>query len=325
MRLVFLGSPDFAVPTLRALHATGHEVVCVVTQPDRPRGRHKAPQPTPVKRTALELGLPVYQPQSVNAPEAVQHLKATGAEIGVVIAYGTILKPRLIDALPRGFLNVHASLLPDYRGAAPINWALICGEKVVGVSIIRIEPKLDVGPVLGEARLDVMPDETAGELTPRIAVLGAAALAEVIGRLAAGESVPGRVQPAEAGFYARKLTKSDGRLDWTLSAGQVCNRVRGLTPWPGAFSELCIDGRCLHISVLTAHAEPGGAAEPTEAGVVLAAGEDGIVVQAGCGVVRLLRLKPAGKRAMDVRDFVHGHRLRPGARFVSEKECARNG
>jgi len=325
MRLVFLGSPEFSVPTLRALHEAGHEVVCVVTQPDRSRGRHGTPQPTPVKLEALELGLPVYQPKSVNSTEAVQHLQSVGAEIGVVIAFGAILKPRVIDALPGGFLNVHASLLPDYRGAAPVNWALIHGEKVVGVSIIRIEPALDVGPVLAEARTDVLPDETTGELTPRMAVLGAETLVDVMARLAAGEHVSERVQPAVAGFYARKLTKSDGRLDWTLSAEDVCNRVRGLTPWPGAFGELCIDGRCLHISVLTAHAEPGDAVDAAETGIVLAAGEDGILVQAGRGAVRILRLKPAGKRAMDVRDFVHGHRLRPGARFVSEKECAENG
>jgi len=316
-----MGSPDFSVPTLRALHEAGHEVVCVVTRPDRPRGRHGTPQPTPVKLVAMELGMPVYQPKSVNTTEAVRHLQSVDAEMGVVIAYGAILKPRVLEALPGGFLNVHASLLPDYRGAAPINWALIRGEKVVGVSIIRIEPALDVGPVLADARLDVLPDETTGGLTPRIALLGAATLADVMARLAAGEHVPERVQPAEAGFYARKLTKSDGRLDWTLSADEICNRVRGLTPWPGAFSELCIDDRCLHISVLTAHAEPGGAADAAQTGIVLAAGEDGIVVQAGRGVVRMLRLKPAGKRAMDVRDFVHGHRLRPGARFVSEQAC----
>jgi methionyl-tRNA formyltransferase len=175
MRLLFLGTPDFAVPTLRALHSAGHRIELVLTRPDRPRGRHSAPEPPEVKAAALELGLPVYQPESANAPQTLARLREARAQLGIVVAYGELLGAELVATTDQGFLNLHASLLPDYRGAAPISWAIIRGETQTGVSIIRMVPRLDAGPVLAERRTEIGPTMTAGELSDRLAVLGAGA------------------------------------------------------------------------------------------------------------------------------------------------------
>jgi len=321
MRLAFLGSPAFAVPTLRALHGAGHEVRVVVTRPDRPRGRGRRPAPTAVKQAAEQLGLPLLQPQSVNRTEAVEALGGSGAEMGVVVAYGAILRPALLSALPRGFLNLHASLLPDYRGAAPIQWALMCGETETGVTVIRMEPELDAGPVLAARRVTIGARETAGELHDRLAREGAELMTDVVNRLWAGEDVPGRPQPAGGGVFARALTKRDGWLDWSATARDVCNRVRGLTPWPGACARFQGRGRERRVTIL--RAEPDPAARPeAEPGTVLEAGDQAILVQAGRGAVRVEELKPAGGRAMSAGDFVHGYHVGPGDRFEGAAEDA---
>jgi len=315
LRLLFLGSPDFAVPSLRALSAAGHVVALVVTQPDRSRGRGRHPAPTAVKQAALALGLEVFQPESANAPESVQMLRGVNAELGVVVAYGEILSPGLLSVTERGFINAHASLLPDYRGAAPVNWAVIRGERVTGVSIIRVEPQLDAGPILASRQVEIAPDETAGELHDRLAAVAAEAVVDVVDRMAAGEEMPGRPQPREAGFFARKLTKGDGRIEWSLSARDLGCRVRGLNPWPGAYSDLhCAEGSVCVALLRVEEAGPCG--RGGEPGTVLCASdEDGLVVQAGQGAVRILELKPAGSRAMTAADFIHGHRVQPGDRF----------
>jgi len=327
MKLAFLGSPDFAVPTLRALHEAGHELRLVVTRPDRPRGRGRKPAATAVKQAAEELGLPVLQPRSANSPDAIDALAGSGAELGIVAAYGEILKPAVLAALPQGFLNLHASLLPAYRGAAPIHWALIRGETETGVTIIRMAPKLDAGPILAARRVAIGAGETMGELHDTLAREGAALMADVVGRISAGQDVPERPQPKSGGFYARTLTKDDGRLDWTAAAGDVCNHVRGLNPWPGAHTTFRDrEGRELAVTLLQAEAAPDmpapaapavpdadGQAEP---GIVLAVEPHALLVQAGGGVVRVRRLKPAGSRAMAAEDFVHGHHVAPGDRFA---------
>jgi len=313
MRLLFLGTPDFAVPALRALHAAGHDVALVVTRPDRPRGRSGAPGAPQVKVAALGLGLPVYQPERANAPETVEHLRAVGAQLGVVVAYGELLGSELLGTTEQGYLNLHASLLPGYRGAAPINWAIIRGEAETGVSIIRMTPRLDAGPVLAERRV-ATGTMTAGQLSDRLAVLGAEAMVEVVGRLEAGEQIAGRSQPARAGFFARKLTKEDGRIDWSLPADAIANRVRGLTPWPGAHCDFTGGGRTVRVVILQAES---AAAEEGEPGQVLRADADGILVGAGEGAVLVRRLKPSGKREMAAADFVNGYRVSPGDRFYS--------
>ena len=315
MKLAFLGSPDFAVPTLRALHQAGHELCPVVTRPDRPRGRGRKPAATAVKQAAEELGLPLLQPRSVNRPEVAEALAGSGAEMGIVAAYGEILSRAVLAALPQGFLNLHASLLPDYRGAAPVHWALIRGETETGVTVIRMAPRLDAGPILAARRVAIGARETMGELQDRLAREGAALMLEVVNGLSAGEDLPGRPQPASGGFYARALTKDDGRLDWSATARDVCNRVRGLTPWPGAYAAFQGRGRELSVTLLRTEPVPevGGQAEP---GVVLAVEPRALLVQAGRGAVRVAELKPAGSRAMSAEDFVHGHYVAPGDRFT---------
>jgi methionyl-tRNA formyltransferase len=311
MRLFFLGTPDFAVPTLRVLHAAGHDIALVVTRPDRPRGRHGAPEPPEVKLAALELGLPVFQPESANAPESVERLRAVGARLGVVVAYGEVLTADLLGAAQEGFLNLHGSLLPGYRGAAPINWAIIRGEKEAGLSVIRMTPRLDAGPILAERRVetDAM---TAGELSDLLAALGAEVMAEVVGRLGAGERIEGRQQPARGGFFARKLTKEDGRIDWTMPARDLANRVRGLTPWPGVYCDFVRGGSRLRVVIVRAEAVATKGGGPGE---VLSAGADGILVAAGQGGLLVLRLKPGGSHEMDAVDFVNGHHVTRGDRF----------
>jgi len=316
MRLLFFGSPDFAVPALRRLHEAGHDIALVVTRPDRPRGRSGRLLPTPVRETATELGLSVYQPPDANAPDALQEFRETGAELGVVVAYGQILSPDLLATTEQGFINVHASLLPAYRGAAPINWAVMRGETETGVSIIRVLPKLDAGPVLAQTRVEIGSDETAGELAERLAEAGAEAVVDVVDRLDAGEGMEETPQPHRSGFFARKLTKPDGQVDWSLAAEGLRNRVRGLTPWPGACcrfqgSERETDATLIEVRVgdetaYRADARPGQ---------VVGTDEEGIAVQTGCGVAVIARLKPAGGRAMHARDFANGYRVKPGDAF----------
>jgi len=317
MRLLFFGSPAFAVPSLRALHGAGHDIAQVVTQPDRPRGRKGTPQPTAVKLAASELGLDVFQPARASAPEAVEALRGKRADLGVVVAYGEILSPDLLSATTQGFLNVHSSLLPDYRGAAPINWAIMRGETETGVSVIRVVPELDAGPILVQRALAIGPDETAGELHDRLSVVGAEALVELVARLDAGEEVKGKPQPVSTGFFARKLTKADGAVDWSASAATICNRVRGLTPWPGAYAELQTAGRSIRVTLLRAQpVDCDDAEQGARPGEVVRSGEEGLFVKAGTGYVRISELKPSGSRAMSASDFVHGHHIESGDRFV---------
>jgi methionyl-tRNA formyltransferase len=314
MRVVFFGSPDFSVPTLRRLDESSHEVALVVTRPDRPRGRGRKPAPTAVGREAAERGLEVMKPKTVNAPEPIGELRRVGAELGVLVAYGEILSPEVLGATERGFLNVHPSLLPDYRGAAPINWALIRGEEVTGVSVIRMSPELDAGPIVAEREVPIDPDETAGDLAERLARIGADACLEVLDRLAAGEEVEERPQPREGGFFARKLTKEDGRVEWGLPAEAIRNQVRGLTPWPGAYTTFYGDEREVRVTLVSVGAAREESGE--KPGTVVGASEErGLRVAAGEGVIEVQRLKPAGGREMSAVDFINGYGVEVGDRF----------
>ncbi len=316
MRLLFFGSPDFAVPSLRALHAAGHRIAAVVTRPDRPSGRGRRPQPTAVKSAAFELGLPVRQPEDVNAVESVARLRALRAELGVVVAFGAILSEELLGVTGRGLVNLHASLLPAYRGAAPVNWALMRGERTTGVSVIRVVPRLDAGPVLARREVAIEPDETAGQLEERLARLGAGLLVDVLGRLDAGEEVPEEQQPAETPFFARKLSKADGKLNWGLPAEGVRNHVRGLTPWPGAYCEFQTAEGMRRVTLLKVETADGAPAADARPGEVVATDADGVLVQTGEGLLRITRIKPAGSRAMGAADFVNGYNVEPGDRFI---------
>lgn len=309
MRIVFLGSGAFAIPSLRALVEAGHEVAAVVTQPDREKGRGQSLQPPPVKPVALALGRPVLQPPRLRAPEAQAALRALAPELQVVVAYGQILPRAVIGIAPAGTINVHSSLLPRYRGAAPIHWAIVNGEAETGVTTMMIDEGLDTGPLLLSRATPIGPEETTPELEARLAVLGGALLVETIDRLAKGTVSP-VPQDHAAATHAPILRKEDGRIDWTARAEVVARRVRGLLPWPGTTTSWA-GGDLKILRATPAGAEDGGAAP----GTILAI-DDGLRVACGAGTtLRVLEVQPASRRAMSAAAFAAGARLRPGARL----------
>jgi methionyl-tRNA formyltransferase len=299
MRLIFLGTPAFAVPTLERIVAACHEVVGVVTQPDRPSGRGQQSTPPPVKDAALLLGLPVYQPERVRRPEAVEYLRGLSAEAMVVVGYGQIIPQVVIDLAPRGIINVHASLLPKYRGAGPIQWAIINGEKRTGVTTMQIDAGLDTGDMLLKAETEIGPDENAVELGKRLAVMGADLLVETLRGLRDGTIRHWKQDPAEA-TYAPILKKEDGVIDWSQSAQAIHNRVRGLQPWPGAYTTF--RGQALHIWRSRPHAGGAGASGSF-------AGLKPLRVQCGAGSLELLEVQMEGRKRMAAADFANGQRL----------------
>jgi methionyl-tRNA formyltransferase len=307
MRVVFFGSPQFAVPALAAV-AAEHQVLAVVTQPDRPAGRGKALAPPPVKELAGRLGLTVLQPPGLKTPEVVASLAAYQADVFVVVAYGRILPPALL-ALPRlGPWNVHASLLPRYRGAAPIQWALIRGETTTGVCIMRMEAGLDTGPVAARAELPIADDDTAGSLSPRLSELGAQLLRQTLPRIAAG-AVTLEPQDHAAATLAPPLRKEDGRLDFTTDARAVAARARGVDPWPGPTAVL--DGEVIK---LFAPRLTGGSGAP---GAVLGLTPEGLAVACADGAVAFAELQLPGRRRLPAAAVLAGRPIPPGTRLSS--------
>ncbi|MGN6109055.1 MAG: methionyl-tRNA formyltransferase, partial [Kofleriaceae bacterium] len=300
MRVVFMGSPEFAVPCLRAL-AGAHEVALVVSQPDKPAGRGGQLTSPAVAIAARELGLPVIQPRSARTGELRDALVATGAELAVVVAYGKILPRPVLEALPRGCINVHASLLPKYRGAAPVQWAVIHGEAETGVAIMQLDEGMDTGPVLLEHRVAVDPDETSGELLARLAPIGAAALLDAIDAIAAGTAHPVAQDHARA-THAAMLTKADGAIDFAQSAAVVAARIRGVDPWPGAQAIL----RGQLVKLFRAR---GDATSPSVApGEVLAIDAEGMRVACGQGTVVIREIQAPGRKRMAAAQFAAGDR-----------------
>ena len=292
---------------MRAL-AERHEVVAVFTQPDRPAGRDLKLRPSPVKVAAEALGISVLQPERIRRPESIEELAAFSAEVIVVAAYGQILPKRILE-LPRlGCLNIHASILPRHRGASPIHAAILSGDAESGVTIMQMDEGLDTGAILRIVRTPISPTDTAGTLHDRLAGLAAEPLLDVIEELSQGAANPQKQDDALA-TYAPKLTKQDGRIDWTASARAIDLRVRGMTPWPGAFTFLP-DGRMLKIHRATVEDGPEGTG-----GVILGAGPEGLVVAAGSGRVRLLEVQVAGGKRLKVGEFLLGNALEVGARL----------
>lgn len=305
MRVVFLGSGSFAIPSLEALIAAGHEVVAVVTQPDREKGRGRELTPPPLKPVAAARGLKVLQPRRVREPESVAALKALAPEVQVVVAYGQILPRAVIDIAPRGTVNVHGSLLPRYRGAAPVQWAIVNGESETGVTTMLIDEGLDTGPTLLARATPIEEDETADVLESRLARIGGQLLVETLEGLRSGAIVPQPQDPARA-TLAPLIKKEDGLVDWGLSAPALARRVRGFHPWPGAHTS--VRGRGLKI--LRARAEMGPDARP---GTLLAVERDGLVVSAGEGTaLRLVDVQPESRHPMPAAAFAAGARLAPG-------------
>ena len=297
MRLAFMGSPDFAVPALRALHAAGHEIAAVYCQPPRPAGRGQKETPCPVHRAALELGLEVRTPARLKRDVAEHEaFAALDLDAAVVAAYGLILPRAMLDAPRRGCINIHASLLPRWRGAAPIHAALMAGDSETGITIMRMEEGLDTGPMLLAEALPIAPDATVGALHDALAAMGARLVMRAL-----AENPPAIPQPDDGATYAPKLTKADGRLDWTADAAALERRVRALNPWPGTFFEHAGE----QVRVLAARVEPG-AGPP---GTLL---DDAALVATGDAALRLLRLQRPGRAAMDAADFLRGFALPRG-------------
>jgi len=302
MRLVFMGTPDFAVPTLRRLLEMAEaEVVAVVTQPDRPAGRGRRVQMSPVKELALAHGLPVWQPPSLRPPEAVAGLAAYRPDVIVVAAFGQILRPAVLDLPPLGCLNVHASLLPRWRGAAPIAAALLAGDRETGVTIMRLDAGLDTGPILAQAHVSIGDEETAVEVETRLAERGADLLVETLPRWARGEIVA-QPQPTEGVTYAPLIRKQDGRADWSLSAVELWRRWRAYQPWPGLYTDW--QGQNLRLVRVRPLPQWRGPAAP---GQVIAV-QEGVAVVTGAGALLLEEVQLAGKRAMPTADFCCGQR-----------------
>jgi methionyl-tRNA formyltransferase len=307
MKIVFMGSPEFAVPCLRAVAAV-HEVVLVVSQPDKPAGRGGQLTAPPVKVAAQELGLPVSQPRSARTEEFRAALVATGAELGVVVAYGKILPRGVLDAFPRGCVNVHASRLPRYRGAAPVQWSVISGDAETGIAIMQLDEGMDTGPVLLERPVAIGPDETAGELLARLAPLGAAWLLEAITALAEGRAVA-HPQDHAAATHAPMLAKADGAIDFTASAVAVAARIRGVDPWPGA--QATLRGQTIKLFGARVVLESGLAAP----GTVLALPsptDDRVIVACGHGAVAIGELQAPGRKRLTAAQFAAGRGIAVG-------------
>ena len=303
MRLVFLGTPAFAVPTLERLASAGHRVLAVVTQPDRPRGRGGKPASPPVKEAALRLGLPVYQPERVRRPEAVEFLRAIPVDAMVVVGYGQIIPQSIIDMAPLGIINVHASLLPRYRGAGPVQWAIVNGETRTGVTTMRIDAGLDTGDMLLKAETAIDPDENAVELGQRLSLMGADLLVETLAGLAEGRIVPEKQDQAQA-TYAPLLKKEDGAIDWTRDARAIHNQVRGLQPWPGARTTF----RDQALQLWRTRQWGGGLAQrDARPGVLVSVKPP--VVGCGFGYLELLEVQIEGRKRMAAADFANGQRL----------------
>jgi len=309
LRIVFMGTPEFACPTLRTLIERGEQVVAVVTQPDRPKGRGQQTLPPPVKLLAQEHGIPVLQPVKVRHPDVIEEIRALKPDLIVVIAFGQILPKALLEIPGKGCINVHASLLPRYRGAAPLNWCIINGETETGVTTMLMDVGLDTGDMLLKSVTRIDPDEDTSSLHDRLSLIGAELLAETVDLAAQGLLAPEKQDDALT-CYAPMLKKEDGLIDWGKDAPGVKNLVRGMTPWPGAYSYL--DDKLLKVYRVQSASGTGAPGE------VLAVGRGGIEVACGSGSVIIHELQLEGKKRLPAAEFLAGCKLEPGA-FLGKK------
>lgn len=312
MRVVFLGTGAIGVPSLRALAASALcQVEAVVTQPDRPAGRDLKLRPSPVKVAAQELGLPILQPAKIRAPEALAQLVPFRPDVIVVAAYGQILPKAVLSLPPLGCVNIHASLLPRHRGAAPVQAAILAGDSETGITIMQMDEGLDTGDMLLKVTTPIAPDETAGSLHDRLALLAPASLLDCLERLTRGTATPER-QDAAPATYAPKLDRSDGEIDWNRSALEIERRIRAMTPWPGAFTVIPLRNAGVMLKIHRAEVFEGAVGE---AGTILAADDEGIIVAAGQDGMLLQEVQIAGGKRLSTADFLHGHPITPGTRL----------
>ena len=305
MKVIFMGTPDFSVGTLEALVEAGHEVVLAVTQPDKPKGRGKEMQFTPVKECAMKYDIPVYQPRRVREPECIEELRKYEADIMVVVAFGQILPKEILDMTPYGCVNVHASLLPKYRGAAPIQWSIIDGEEVTGVTTMQMNEGLDTGDMLLKVEIPIEAKETGGSLHDKLAEVGAKLCIETLEGLSAGTITP-IPQGATTTSYAKMLDKQLGNIDWSKSGVEIERLIRGLSPWPSAYTNWndkvmkIWDAEC---TVIDSNATPG---------TIVEVKKDSFIVQTGKGTLEIRELQIPGKKRMDAGAFLRGYQVKEG-------------
>ena len=318
MRIVFMGTPDFAVPSLRKLVECGHQVCGVFTQPDKPKGRGKEMQPTPVKEAALRHGIPVYQPRKIREPQCVEELGKYHADVGVVVAFGQILPKTILELTPYGCINVHASLLPKYRGAAPIQWAILEGETVTGVTTMQMDEGLDTGDMILKTEVPITENETGESLHDKLAAAGAELCVKTLKALEDHTAVLEK-QGESPTAYAKMLDKKMGDIDWSCPAVQIERLVRGLNSWPSAYTHW--QGKTLKIWRAKAE-NTAGAKNGTESGclpgTVTEVGKDSFAVQTGEGVLHVYELQIPGKKRMETGAFLRGYALERGTVFTRE-------
>lgn len=314
MKIIFMGTPDFAVGTFEALLQAGHEITLAVTQPDKPKGRGKTMQFPPVKEAAMAHGVEVFQPRRIREPECIEYLRKFQADIIVVVAFGQILPKEILDMPPKGCINVHASLLPDYRGAAPIQWAVINGEQVTGVTTMRMDEGLDTGDMIMKEEVALEQGETGGSLFERLAQTGAELCVRTLTAIEEGTAVYTPQDHTKA-THTTMIKKELGEIDWTKPAEELECLIRGLNPWPSAYTKL--KGKTLKIwkaSVEESSKQAGG----QEAGIVIEAGRDGFIVQTGQGRLKLLEVQLEGKKRMETDAFLRGYPVETGTRLGKE-------
>ena len=311
MRVIFMGTPDFSVGTLEALIEAGHEVCLAVTQPDKPKGRGKEMQYTPVKEAALKHGIEVYQPRRIREAECVEKLRQYNADIMVVVAFGQIIPKEILEMVPYGCVNVHASLLPKYRGAAPIQWSIIDGEVVTGVTTMQMDEGLDTGDMLLKTEVPITEEETGESLHDKLAKAGAALCVETLAKLQEGSIIPEK-QGESPTAYAKMLDKKLGNIDWTKSAVEIERLVRGLNSWPSAYTYW--NKKVVKIWKASVTDENSN----EQAGTVVKVEKDGFYVQTGNGLLKVLELQIPGKKRMDAGAFLRGYTIEPGEVFHQE-------
>lgn len=307
MKVIFMGTPDFSVGTLEALIEAGHEVALVVTQPDKPKGRGGKMQYTPVKEVAVTHNIPVYQPKRIREPECIEELRKYNADIMVVIAFGQILPKEILEMTPYGCVNVHASLLPSYRGAAPIQWAVINGEKVSGVTTMQMNEGLDTGDMLLKVEIPLDEKETGGSLHDKLAEAGARLCVETLDALKAGTVTPEK-QGDSPTAYAKMLDKHMGKIDWKMPAKEIERLIRGLNPWPSAYTRWNENDKGMKIW----EAEVAEGQTDKAAGTVVEVAKDGFFVQTGDGLLKITALQIPGKKRMDAAAFLRGYQMETG-------------